>query len=781
MAPTSAFILDVFCRPEGMVLYLVTDQGRRVRVCDRFTPSMYLGGTRREVLACLRTLEGWQEATYLGPTERTDFWTGEPRRVAEVRLESPWHWHRGLLDRLYRLHPDVDYYNADLLPEQHYAFARNIVLAGWCDFEMDGDGRLTSLASTDDPWNPDFVLPDLVMMEMEGEGTLHGNRPRLDHLTVRVEGREHCLDGGDGAEMIASLDRLLRLHDPDIVLTRGGDHFLVPLLLVLQGACRDGEGCEVGLCLDREPPPAPREVRLEGRSFFSYGRVMYQAPDYPFYGRWHIDTENSFMMDHAGLEGLVEVTRVSRMPAQRLGRRSIGTGITSIQLNHAFREGFLIPWKKAVPEGWKTAAQLLASDRGGLVYQPLVGAWEDVVEIDFVSMYPTIMADFNVSPETVNCRCCDNDDVPELGYTICRNRRGLVSRALEPVITKRVEYKRRRGEARSRGEQAAAAVVDARQTALKWLLVCCFGYLGYRNARFGRIEAHEAVCAFARDRLLAAREVCERHGFRVLHAIVDCFWCQRDPEHGPAGRPTPEEIDALCVDIRAATGLPIALEGVYRWIAFLPSRQDPVMPVPNRFYGVFEDGSMKVRGVEARRHDLPPYIRNFQRDCLELLAQCATLRECRDLVPVLRERLADSEGALWRGEVPLGELLITQSLSRAPSEYRSNAMIAIAARQGVQAGFEPRAGQSVSYLITSRGDADIMRRVCLAPLLQPDTTCDAAAYIRLLRRAFQSVLYVVGLEIDEEPGPPPGTNGRQARKTATVRNRHEPVQADLFE
>jgi DNA polymerase elongation subunit (family B) len=30
------------------------------------------------------------------------------------------------------------------------------------------------------------------------------------------------------------------------------------------------------------------------------------------------------------------------------------------------------------------------------------------------------------------------------------------------------------------------------RNSLKWLLVCCFGYTGYKNARFGKIEAHEA-------------------------------------------------------------------------------------------------------------------------------------------------------------------------------------------------------------------------------------------------------------------------------------------------
>ena len=31
-----------------------------------------------------------------------------------------------------------------------------------------------------------------------------------------------------------------------------------------------------------------------------------------------------------------------------------------------------------------------------------------------------------------------------------------------------------------------AAPYKQRQTALKWMLVTCFGYLGYKNARFGK-------------------------------------------------------------------------------------------------------------------------------------------------------------------------------------------------------------------------------------------------------------------------------------------------------
>ena len=55
----------------------------------------------------------------------------------------------------------------------------------------------------------------------------------------------------------------------------------------------------------------------------------------------------------------------------------------------------------------------------------------------------------------------------------------------------------------------------------------CFGYLGYKNARFGRIEAHQAVTAYGREALLRAKEAAEDLGFTVLHMYVDGLWVHK--------------------------------------------------------------------------------------------------------------------------------------------------------------------------------------------------------------------------------------------------------------
>ena len=85
--------------------------------------------------------------------------------------------------------------------------------------------------------------------------------------------------------------------------------------------------------------------------------------------------------------------------------------------------------------------------------------------------------------------------------------------------------------------------------ALKWLLVCCFGYTGYKNARFGKIEAHEAINAVARETLLVAKEIAEDRGYEILHALVDSLYVQK-----PGA--TRGDYEALNAEIAARTRAP---------------------------------------------------------------------------------------------------------------------------------------------------------------------------------------------------------------------------------
>jgi DNA polymerase-2 len=341
-------------------------------------------------------------------------------------------------------------------------------------------------------------------------------------------------------------------------------------------------------------------------------------------------------------------------------------------------------------------------------------------------MYPAIMVYRNISPETIGRRGPAARRVPGLNFVIDYSRRGLVPRALAPLLEKRVALKQR---------QAALPAWDERRrrdrrraSALKWLLVTCFGYLGYKNARFGRIEAHQAVTAFGREALLRAKEVIEDLGFEVLQMYVDGIWVK------DTGRPGCPGLDWLLAEVCLHSGLPISLDGIFRWVVFLPSRVNPNRSVANRYFGVFQSGEIKSRGIAARRRDTPPWIAQAQMDLLEILARAsAPTSVITEASRFLERRLAD----LRAGRVPLEQLLAGQRLSRELEDYRSPSPAARAARQLKEVGKNAKPGQRVHFLYT-RGMPGV--RAWDLPDKPSPVTIDVPRYRTLLLRAADEVL-----------------------------------------
>lgn len=145
--------------------------------------------------------------------------------------------------------------------------------------------------------------------------------------------------------------------------------------------------------------------------------------------------------------------------------------MTSLQLYHAVKADVLIPWNKNEPEEFKNGNDLVVADRGGFIFEPHTGIHDNIGELDFSSLYPTIMFKENLSGETVNCKCCSHSTkrVPESNFNICERWVGIVPRSLDILLRKRAAYKRLKEEA---SDPPIRLRCDQRQAALKWILVC---------------------------------------------------------------------------------------------------------------------------------------------------------------------------------------------------------------------------------------------------------------------------------------------------------------------
>ena len=727
MRTISGWLFDIYAQGEDVSVWLIDDEGVPHHLRDQVQPSFFVGGSPAELHLVCEWLRGARLPVNLKRAERYDIFARDSLVVLEVQVLIPALYER-IIRRVADTFPNLEFYNADLTIPQVYFYERDLFPLARCEALVNEADEILEIAAENTPWDLDYSLPPLrtMLLRLEGENRNpnHGYRAPLE---VSYDDRTYVLQTEDSRDLIRRVrDHLLRA-DPDVILSDWGDSFILPQLMDLA----QHYGVDLPFNRDTRRKPHLRPAQ----SYFSYGRIIYKTASQLLFGRWHIDRENAFLADDYGLEGAFEVARLTKRPVQQAVRTSTGAGISAMEVATAYNMGCLIPWRKREPEEFKSALDLLVSDKGGMTYQPIMGLHYDVAELDFASMYPAIMARFNVSPETIHCSCCPDSRVPEIGYPICRRQKGLVPATLAPLIEKRFAYKRA---LRQDISPELKEVYRRRASAHKWLLVTCFGYLGYKNARFGKIEAHEAVTAYGREALLRAKDVAESHGFRVLHALTDSLWIKK-----PGTKDS--EYNELISQIEAVTNLPLALEGIYKWVAFLPSRVDARRSVPNRYFGATRDGELKIRGIDLRRHDTPQFVKRTQRELIEKLAEAATRAERQALLPQLLQIITRELDRLRSGQVPLHELVLTYHLSRDPAGYQTDTLNATVARELAGRGVTLNPGESVRYVITEYQANVPSDRARAWEFIDGSWGYDVARYTELLMRAVESVLVPFGV------------------------------------
>jgi DNA polymerase II len=487
-----------------------------------------------------------QTPVNLSRVQRRDLFQPELVTVLKVDVQRPSDQNR-LFNQVAQAFSDLTYYNADLQMSLRHAAQFDSFALAHCRISAAENNQVLHFTTLDSPWDIDISPPPLRILFIEPDSDPRHAEPHALHLRFDRHERRLALD--PARPLLITLAAIIRQYDPDFILTAWGDGWLLPTLL------EHSEKLHIPLPLNRD---LQRGVsKIAERSYFSYGQVIHRDQQIHLFGRAHIDVHNAMFYHDYGLEGVFELARVTAMPVQSIARMSPGSGVSAMEIITALQMDVLVPWHKQHAEHPKTALHLMRSDQGGLVYQPVIGLHQNVAELDFVSMYPSIMVHCNISPETILPRS------PEVGPVQQDQdaEPGLIPQTLAPLLEKRITIKQRLANL-SRWDSRRQSL-KARSSAHKWLLVTSFGYLGYKNARFGRIEAHEAVTMYSREALLRAKEAAEDMGFTVLHLYVDGLWV------AALSIPSSADLQPLMEEILARTGLPIALEGIYKWVAFL--------------------------------------------------------------------------------------------------------------------------------------------------------------------------------------------------------------------
>ncbi|NHX41818.1 MULTISPECIES: type B DNA-directed DNA polymerase [Haloarcula] len=530
---------------------------------------------------------------------------------------------------------------------------------------------------------------------------------------------------GSPTDLLTAVQGALDAHDPDVLVCSTSE--IVPTLYEM--------ATDAGIddfSLSRWPDVEYQQLASRS-TYSSYGRVGHSPARYNVPGRAIIDESNTFFYGETNLDGVLDLVSRSNKPVQELAWASIGNVLTAIQICEAHDRGILVPWNSWRHEFYKPMGTLHDADRGGFIFAPEVGLHENVHELDFSSLYPNIICTRNVSPDVIRCDChSDREDVPGLGYSICDDRGYLVD-VLQPIIDARDEIKAtiHREKERDDPDEDWLAELEGRSGALKWILVACFGYQGFSNAKFGRIECHEAINAFAREILLTAKQRLEAGGWRVVHGIVDSIWVTPDPDVNDENR---EDLKTLATAITEEVEIRLEHEAHYDWVGFVPQRESGAGALTKYFGKVAGDDDFKVRGIEARQRSTPPFIEDVQRDCLERL----DATQSPDAVLGHLERAIDE---LQAGNVAVERLVEQNRVSKPLEGYSQNTQNVAALKRAREQDLAVHPGQDIEYVVVD-DEKSSRDRVALAH--EEIGSYDASYYETQLVRAIESLLSPLG-------------------------------------
>ncbi len=622
------------------------------RASIAYPPSFYLHlkdpAAHREMLEALESRFNAEECSF-----RTIFGSSEGYKVYAGR------------DVAEKIEVQTNYatqlYNVDVRQDLRYMAERDIFPCGERD---------------EFRFSPDFDIP-LTGLEIQVFG--NPTMPREVSCVEVLSGRKRRFEGPE-KQVISDLLEFIRSHDPDLILLPFADTWIP---LIVKRAKRYG--------LEPTISRSGWFKRMSSKSYWSYGQVKHKDGALIPEGRVLIDTAKSFVYRESGLNGVLLAVRLTGLSPNLVSRFTPGTLISSYEVFEALRREIAVPFRKRDAEGLRNICELKASDKGGMIFQPEPGVYEKVHQIDFTSLYPSIIVKYNLSPETI--------EHPEI--------KGFLSTVLSSLLNLRIETKR------LKKVDPEYAGLDS---VLKWILVTCFGYTGYRNAKFGQIQVHERITAISREMLMQIKGLAEDMGFEVSHGIVDCLWVKSEP------------ISRFKEAVEQETGILTEVDS-YDWIAFLPMTDGA--GAYNRYFGRLNTGKMKIRGVMARKGDTPEYVKRMQQKLFDCLAEARSREELRRVEP-------KAQGIYWRYRNGLvnanvKDLAIHRRVSRL--NYSRRCAEASAVKAHLERGISRAPGIEINYVVrdASKWAVDI----------EGDASkFDAKYYGKLLEKAWQEVAFV---------------------------------------
>jgi DNA polymerase I len=266
------------------------------------------------------------------------------------------------------------------------------------------------------------------------------------------------------------------------------------------------------------------------------------------------------------------------------------------------------------------------------------------------------------------------------------------------------------------------------QSALKVILNASYGVFGAATFDLYCPPVAEATAAIGRHSINQIIDKAKDLGIQVLYGDTDSVFLKNASK---------EQTDELGRWTEQKLKMSLDVDKIYRYTVFSSRKKN--------YLGVFEDGSVDVKGLTGKKRHIPLFIKKAFNEMKERLGKIKSPSDFesakKDVRKIVRERYIKLKRRQWES---LSELTFNVVLGQAPKRYiKTTPQHVKAARILENKGFELKAGDLISFV-------KVIRDPHVKPLqLATKNEIDVDKYVDYLRSTFDQVLDALGLDFNE--------------------------------
>jgi DNA polymerase I len=435
---------------------------------------------------------------------------------------------------------------------------------------------------------------------------------------------------------------------------------------------------------------------------------------------------------------IILLCRITKMPIHDTVRRQISTWIQNIFYFEHRRKKALIPRRSEIrdvkPGGILSSKFDDEKFLGAYVVKPVPGIHFDVVVMDFASLYPSIIKEYNLSYETVLCPHKDDEDnlVKGTPYHICTHKMGIFAYVVGFFRDIRVKYFKLKSSDKNLTEKQRNYNQTIQQ-ALKVFINGSYGVFGSQNFPLFCLPVAESTTGIGQYSIKQTIKKAEELGVKVLYGDTDSVFLQN---------PSKDQMKEISIWSKNELDLDLEEEKTYQFLALSERKKN--------YVGIYKDTKYTdIKGLVAKKKNTPEFIKTVFSEMIEILKNITNMDEFLKAKDKIIEIVRISLKKIGKQDTfTLEDYAINIALQKELKNYTKVIPQHVRAALELKnvTGKEFQKGETISF-IKSKGTIGA-KALELAKLQD----IDPKKYRELLISALEQVLDALGITFEEIKG-----------------------------